>query len=483
MKRVSLTIFSIVFIVLFVISIFLVISHVRNGRLTSTTPAEGAGGAAEPASWAKAYGKSFAEKATSIQQTSDGGYVVAGLTESFGAGEKDAWILKLNAGGTVEWQKTYGGAGPDEIYSIRQTSDGGYIASGSMSPIGAGESAEGIWVIRLASDGAILWQKLYGNARPGRADSIQQTADGGYVVAGGVDLGGERSAALVLKLASDGSTAWQSTYSGQQPEEAYSIVQTTDGGYIVGGYAMPSYKPYATTGYDFWAMKLYPDGSLAWQKAYDAGMDQLSSIQQTSDGGFIVAGDTIGSVSYDSGICDVWILKLNPDGSVAWHGTYGGPDRNHQDHAACIRQTSDGGFIVAGQTESFGAGKNDVWILKLNPDGAIVWQKTYGGKGSDEAACIRQASDGGFIVAGCTKSFGDGINTDVWILKLNADGSMGFNPSSGAITVDTDIAPRNMDKTVDIHVIDITVGVSGAAPQDTAVTPQDTDARIEQQAP
>ena len=328
---------------------------------TSGTPPEN--------TWAKTYGGSNYDNAYSIQQTSDGGYIVAGETYSFGAGNEDIWVLKLNADGTVAWQKTYGGSGENLPWSIQQTSDGGYIVAGFTSfGVGGGD----IWV---------------------------------------------------LKLNADGSVAWQKTYGGLSYDVAYSIQQTSDGGYIVAGYT----NSFGTGG-DIWVLKLNADGSIAWQKTYGgSGSDEPYSIQQTSDGGYIVAGLT---GSFGAG-GDIWVLKLNADGSIAWQKTYGG---SGSDEPYSIQQTSDGGYIVAGLTGSFGAG-GDIWVLKLNADGSIAWQKTYGGLGYDYGTSIQQTSDGGYIVAGLTGSFGAG-GGDLWVLKLDSNGNI-YGCPGGLIGVTT----------------------------------------------
>jgi uncharacterized delta-60 repeat protein len=326
--------------------------------------------------WAKTYGALDPDIAYSIQQTSDGGFIVAGTTSSLGAGSGDFWILKLNSNGTVAWQKTYGGTDSDDPYSIQQTSDGGFIVAGTTGSFGAGSGD--FWILKLNGDGTVAWQKTYGGTGYDDPYSIQQTSDGGYIVAGETTSFGTMNFDLwVLKLNAGGSVAWQKTYGGTSDGYPNSIQQTSDGGYIVAGRT----ASFGAGGLDIWVLKLNADGSIAWQKTYGGSdNDAAYSIQQTSDGGYIVAG---GFDSFGTGILDIWVLKLNADGSIAWQKTYGG---SGFEFSPSIQQTSDGGYIVTGRTASFGAGGTDIWVLKLNADGSIAWQKTYGGTGLDYPA-------------------------------------------------------------------------------------------------
>jgi|GEM_PF-318826 len=360
--------------------------------------------------WQKTFGGSLDDFAYSIQQTTDGGYIVAGYTYSFGAGYYDAYILKLNSDGSLAWQKTYGGSSNDMAHSIQQTTDGGYIVAGYTYSFGAGN--DDVYVLKLNSDGSLAWQKTFGGSYGDYAYSIQQTTDGGYIVAGSTySFEAGYYDAYILKLNSDGSLAWQKTFGGSYGDYAYSIQQTTDGGYIVAGSTYPFEAGY----YDAYILKLNSDGSLAWQKTFGGSYgDYAYSIQQTTDGGYIVAGYT-GSFGFGD-----YVLKLNRDGSLAWQKTYGGI---WNDEAYSIQQTTDGGYIVAGYTASFGAGNNDVYVLKLDSDGSLAWQKTFGGSNNDEAYSVQKTADGGYIVAGYTGSFGSG-DYDVYILKLDSNGEL-----------------------------------------------------------
>jgi uncharacterized delta-60 repeat protein len=417
------------------------------------------------AQWAITYGGSGNDEANFIQQTSDGGYIVVGETSSFGAGGGDIWVLKLSSMGEIAWQKTYEGTSEDHARSIQQTNDGGYIVVGRTYSFGAG--MDDIWILKLTSSGETEWQKTYGGAGSDSASSIQQTNDGGYVVAGStLSFGAEGEDILILKLSSDGDIEWQKTYGGSKGDSASSIQQRDDGGYIVAGMIQ-----FSSNDPVFWILELSSVGDIEWQKAYGRSEDeQANSFLQTSDGGYIVAGRT---KPFGFFVSDVWILKLSSDGDIEWQKTYGA---SGNDEAYSIQQTNDGGYIVAGLTDAFvslGDEVSDVWILKLFSDGDIEWQKTYGGSGNDEAHSIQQTSDGGYIVAGYNMSWGAG-SRDFWVLKLSSDGDINprcsFIRNSNAEVSDDDISSEVTTYTTPKY-IDI-------IPQDTTITPQDTDATV-----
>jgi uncharacterized delta-60 repeat protein len=365
----------------------------------------------------KFFGGSNDDEAYSIQQTSDGGYIVAGYTNSFGAGYSDFYIIKLDASGNKVWKKTYGGSSDDWARSIQQTSDGGYIVAGETSSFGAGYSD--FYIIKLDANGNKVWQKTYGGSSYDVAYSIQQTSDGGYIVAGETySFGVGGSDFYIIKLDAYGNKIWEKTYGGSSDDYAYSIQQTSDGGYIVAG----DTSSFGAGYYDFYIIKLDAYGNKIWEKTYGGSSDDwASSIQQTRDGGYIVAG---GTSSFGAGYYDFYIIKLDASGNKVWEKTYGG---SSEDYARSIQQTSDGGYIVAGDTESFGAGYYDFYIIKLDAYGNKIWEKTYGGSDRDYAYSIQQTSDGGYIVAGGTYSFGAG-KYDFYIIKLDANGNTGPYP-------------------------------------------------------
>ncbi len=407
------------------------------------------------AEWAAIYGGSKDDYVRSIHQTSDGGYIVAGYTRSFGAGSWDIWVLKLDSDGNVQWQKTYGTNRDDRAESIQQTADGGYTVAGRTNSVG-GTGNYDFWVLKLDANGNVVWQKTYGNSDGEVAESIYQTSDTGYIVAGNTrSFGAGNNDFWVLKLNANGTVAWQKTYGGSGQDYARSIEQTSDGGYIVAGYT----NSFGAGNNDFWVLKLDSSGAVQWQKTYGGSkQDYLRSIHQTSDGGYIAVGSTN---SFGTGAWDIWVLKLDSNGTVQWQRTYGG---SRHDYARYIQQTTDGGYIVAGDTLSFGAGFRDFCVLKLNSSGNIQWQKTYGGSRQDYARSIQQTSDGGYAVAGYTRSFG-AENVDFWVLKLSSNGTLGscnFVRDANASVLNSNSSSTN----------------TSASVSNTTATPQNSQATV-----
>ena len=356
--------------------------------------------------WQKTYGGSYADGANSIQQTRDGGYIAAGYTKSYGAGGSDVYILKLNASGNLLWQKTFGGSGSELAYSIQQTTDGGYIVAGYTDSFGAGSSD--IYVLKLDESGNATWTKTFGGSTYDYVGSIQQTTDGGYIVAGWTASSGAGDFdAYILKLDESGNTTWTKTFGGSTYDYAYSIQQTTDGGYIVAGTTLS----FGAGNADGYVLKLDENGNLLWDKTFGGSdYDYVYSIQQTTDGGYIVAGSTS---SFGVGYVNVYVLKLDENGNLLWDKTFGRSGSNGEahsikqvadggyivagtlnyhayvlkldengnllwektfggsnyDHAYSIQQTTDGGYIVAGSTSSFGSGDFDAYVLKLDENG------------------------------------------------------------------------------------------------------------------
>uniref|UniRef100_A0A832MMH2 PEGA domain-containing protein n=1 Tax=Pseudothermotoga hypogea TaxID=57487 RepID=A0A832MMH2_9THEM len=365
--------------------------------------------------WQKVFGGSNDDRAYSIQQTSDGGYIVAGYTWS-SSNREEVYILKLDANGNKVWEKTFGGSYDDRAYCIQQTSDGGYIVAGYTKSFGAG--GEDVYILKLGANGNKVWEKTFGGSSDDLAYFIQQTSDGGYVVAGYTWSSSKWEDVYILKLDANGNKVWEKTFGGSDNDGAYSVQQTNDGGYVAAGYT----KSFGSGWYDAYVLKLDENGNNVWEKTFGGNSwDEACSIQQTSDGGYIVAGYTS---SFGSGSYDVYILKLDTSGNEVWSKTFG---ESSDDLAWSIQQTSDGGYIVAGYTKSFGAGGEDVYILKLDAVGNKVWEKILGGSYDERAYCIQQTSDGGYIVAGYTSPFGAG-NYDVYIIKMDANGNTGAYP-------------------------------------------------------
>ncbi len=327
---------------------------------------------------------------------------------------------------TTTWAKSYSSSGYERAYAVQQTSDNGYIVAGYTTTPGL--STGDVWILKLHPNGNIVWQKTYGGSASDSIHAVQPTSDG-YIAAGSTSsFGAGGSDAWVIKLDANGNTAWQKTYGGSGDDEFSAIQQTADGGYITAG----STRSFGAGGSDAWVMKLDANGNVVWQKTYGvaAGWDWAASIRQTSDSGYIVAGSIYAHSSGTVGYYDLWVLKLDTDGNVIWQKTYGGTG---DDGAQSVQQTADGGYIVAGATAlagGIGATGDKFWVLKLDADGNAAWQKTYGGTGGDEVNSIQQTADGGYIAAGSTYSFGAGYY-NVWVLRLSGDGNIVWQKAYG----------------------------------------------------
>jgi TolB-like protein len=365
-------------------------------------------------SFAKTYGGTDDDSwAFSVQQTSDGGYIVAGGTSSFGAGWYDIFLIKTAANGNLQWAKTYGGTSLDWASSVQQTSDGGYIVAGAIASFGAGNWDA--FLVKTDANGNIIWAKTYGGTDWDFAQSVQQTSDGGYIVAGYTDsFGAGYWDIFLIKTDASGNIQWAKTYGGTDIDWPFSVQHTSDGGYIVVGETYSFGAGY----WDIFLIKTDANGNIQWAKTYGGtDGDYVSSVQQTSDGGYIVAGYTY---SFGAG-GDIFLIKTDANGNIIWAKTYGGTD---DDQAFHVQQTSDGGYIVAGRTSSFGADSFDIFLIKTDANGNIIWAKTYGGTSDDYASSVQQTSDGGYIVAGGTSSFGAG-GGDAFLIKTDANGNIG----------------------------------------------------------
>lgn len=361
----------------------------------------------------------------------------------------------------IIWQKTIGGSGTDFSTAFEATSDGGYIMGGySISNI-SGEKTENsnggtdIWIVKTDGSGNIMWQNTIGGSGEDFLISLKQTSDGGYILGAGSDsnISGDKTENSrggldywIIKLNSSGAIVWQKTYGGAQPEFDTYVVETTDGGYFVGGYSdsgISGDKTEPSNGQrDYWALKLNSSGAIIWQNAIGGSLiDRPQAAFQTADNGFIIGGFSTSGISGDKteanqGGSDYWIVKLNPDGTIAWQNTIGG---NDNDAFRNMIQTADGGYLTGGYSKSNISGEKtensqgdyDYWVLKLDGSGNLVWQNTIGGSGIDYLRDMKQLADNTYMISGYSNSNISGDKTensnggyDYWLVKLNTSGSI-----------------------------------------------------------
>jgi len=395
------------------------------------------------------YGGSDLDRAESLVQTSDGGYAIGGWTSSMDGdisvsyGSYDYWLVNLDENANLNWQKSFGGSRIEVAESVIQTYDNGYVLAGhtESSDIDVSENhgRADFWVVKLSSTGDLLWETSLGGTDYDLGFSVIQTSDGGFAVAGYTSSSdgditshhGEEDF-WVVKLNANGELVWQRTFGGSSSDKAYSIFQTADNGFVVTGESLSNDGEVSGNHgyYDIWVVKLNSNGDLQWQGSYGGSdWDTGESVIQTSDGGYAITGCTYsidGDVSGYHGLGDMWVIKLNSSGSLLWQRSLGG---SYRDWGFSIIQTLDSGYAIAGFSESndgdaFGNhGGNDCWVVKLNSAGNLQWQKLFGGSSHDRARDIVQTSDGGYAFTGyCKSSDGDLSENkgsdDYWVVIL-----------------------------------------------------------------
>jgi len=357
----------------------------------------------------RTYGGVYEDYGSSVQQTTDGGYVVAGTTTSFGAGQEDIYVLRLDAYGDTVWTRTYGGPGFDEGHSAQQTKDSGFVIAGDMDDSGGGLN---VFLIKTDAHGNEVWTGTYGYVDMDFGWSVQQTTDSGYVVAGYTFLNGTNNTDVYLvKTDAHGDTLWTRTFGGLGSEAGYSVRQTTDGGYIVAGLT----SSFGAGGEDVYLVRTNANGDTTWTRTFGGSQWDIGySVQQTTDAGFIIVGyaESFGTRG------DVYLIKTDASGDTLWTKTFGG-DSN--DCGESVRQTADGGYIVAGTTSSFGSG--GVYLVKTDANGDTEWTRTYGGTNSEWSMSVGCTSDGGYVIIGATQSFGAGLY-DVYLIKTDSLGNV-----------------------------------------------------------
>ncbi len=352
------------------------------------------------------------EWGNSLIQTSDGGYAIAGTTTSFGAGLSDAYLVKLDANGNLQWTKSIGGKDFEDGYALIQTSDGGYAIAGQTNSFGAG--GYDVYLVKLDAHGNLQWTKTIGGEKDDVGlMSLIQTSDGGYAIAGATNsFGAGNGDVYVVKLDANGNLQWTKTIGGPGDEIGFSLIQTSDGGYAIAG---ATYS-FGAGDEDVYVVKLDANGNLQWTKTIGGPKREWgNSLIQTSDGGYAIAGST---TSFGAGGWDVYVVKLDSSGNLQGTKTIGGKG---WDAGISLIQTSDGGYAITGYTKSFGAGGEDVYVIKLDANGKLQWTKTIGGENDDRGFSIIQTSDGGYAIAGSTTSFG-ARERDVYVIKLDRNG-------------------------------------------------------------
>ncbi len=414
--------------------------------------------------WDKTYIADGNSELLSLQQTRDGGYILGGKSDSGKGGDKsqdsrggdDYWIIKVNARGTKEWDNTYGGNNYDELESILQTSDGGYILGGSSASGMSGDKSEkatGAWLVKIKADGSKVWDKSISG---GGLTALQQTRDGGYV------LGSSGDDYRIIKLNALGNKEWEKTFGGNGMDNLSAVLQTKDGGYLLGGSSDSNpggdKSEHSRGSSDFWLVKIKANGEKEWDKIFGGhNSDNLAELQNTSDGGYILGGTSTSNIyadksednkgSCDESYCsgDYWIIKLKEEQplTASWNMRYGSSGK---DNLTTIIKTSDGGYLSGGYTDAGNSGdksqssqgKNDYWIVKSDKNGQKLWDKRFGGSQDEYLNRVIQTQDGGYLLGGSSLS-GDGADKtqasqgvkDYWLVKVDQHGNKQWDRTFG----------------------------------------------------
>ncbi|MFI5172856.1 MAG: T9SS type A sorting domain-containing protein [Chitinophagales bacterium] len=374
----------------------------------------------------------------------------------------------------IEWQNTIGGFFDDDLYEIEQTTDGGFILGGDAyegsNTYDITDISNGLfdyWIVKTDANGDITWQNLIGGGQNDNIQALHQTADGGYI-AGGYsrsNISGDKTENhlgiadyWIVKLNATGAVIWDKTFGGLGGDYLCDIIQTSDGGYFVGGYSdsgISGDKSEGTMGAtDYWVLKLDASGNIVWQNTIGGNLtDNLFCLAQTTDGGYILGGDSYTGINGDKtesliGVYDIWMVKLNSTGSIIWQNTIGG---NLSDEVNSLQLTPDGGYILIGSSTSNISGDKtensiggfDYWVIKLNSSGNIIWQNTIGGSLEDLAYSIDQTMDEGYVIGGESNSSISGDKTefkaglyDYWVVKINSSGIIEWDNTIGGWLTD-----------------------------------------------
>ena len=356
------------------------------------------------------YDVTNADYGFTVAQTLDGGYIITGYTISILL--YDMILIRTDSLGKIVWSSTYGGEHPDCGYSVLQTSDG-FTIIGSTRSYGAGETD--VYLVKTDFLGDTIWTKTFGGTDNDRGLSIIQTSDGGYLIAGETwSYGAGSCDVYLIRANSSGDTLWTKTYGGYLNDGACCVIESADSCYLIAGYALS----FTAGDADMYLIKTDSNGDTIWTKTYGGSKDdQIGTVYETSDKGFIIEGYT---KSFGAGGTDIYLVKVDSIGDTIWTKTYGGA---LAEWGGTVIQSSSGGYSISASTESFGAGGWDIYLIKTNSIGDTIWTRTYGGNQFDRGGAMVQTLDGGIVITGVTGSFG-ADTADVYLIKTDSLGNV-----------------------------------------------------------
>jgi predicted secreted protein len=355
--------------------------------------------------WARTYGGANIDVAYSVCQTSDGGYAITGYTYSFGAGQQDAYLVKTNSTGDTMWTATFGGTGMDGTHFVREVSDG-YVLAGYTESFGG--TGKNVYLIKTDTAGTAQHACTYSTSLMDVAYAFCETPDSGYIFVGYKNgpSGWVKGDLWVLRTDGELDTLWTKAYGGVGEDYGISIQPTLDSCYIISG----TTSSFGAGGKDVWLVKINASGDTVWTRTYGFALEDVGyGVNTTADSGFIITGYINGTGAWTAG--DLWLLKTDPAGILLWDRIYGG---SGEDFGFDVYPTFDDGYAIAGRRDT------DIWFLRTDFLGDTLGTRTYGGAGMESALALYPTSDNGYVIGGYTSSFGSGSN-DFWLLKTSAD--------------------------------------------------------------
>jgi hypothetical protein len=359
--------------------------------------------------WTRRFGDIRDDSGASVQQTMDGGFIIAGHTSENLLGriqlDYDVWLVKTDDLGNMLWNRTFGGTGEDRAYSVIETSDSGYVITGVTQSFGAG--GRDAYLIKTDKTGTLQWESTFGGSGNDYAYDVALTYDGGYILVGTSPCINGGNDIYLVKVTDIGNMDWATTFCAYYDANARSVIQAYDGGFVLAG------DKYIGAGMRVgWLIKTNSSGDLEWSReltkhhVYDYGM----SVAHTADSGYIVCGH---GFNYPDAGFDTWLTKCSESGNAEWFYHYGGEE---YEYANSVRSTFDGGYILTGRTQSYGAGGDDLYIVKTDCSGIMEWESVYGWTNTDVGRSVQLTSGGGFIIAGVTRSISSSY--DIWLLNI-----------------------------------------------------------------
>lgn len=360
--------------------------------------------------WERTYGGGITDVCYAMAQTQDGGFIMAGMSNSWSGSWPDAYLVKTDVSGNLVWQQTYGGSMGDYLYSIKETAASGYVCAGIFNAPFACD----VYLLRVNSQGNSVWMQTFGGSGDDRGYDVMQTLDGGYTLIGyTTSFGAGGDDAYLIHTDTSGNMVWQVAIGANLSDRAYAIIQTQAHDYIFCGASNSQSGGLAR---DAWLVKTDSMGTKIWEHFYGgSGDESANALAQTSDGGYILCGATSSS---GAGSYDIYVIKTDAGGNLVWEKTYGG---TNEDMGFAISQSQDGGYFIVGHTASFGSGGFDVYIIKTDGQGNVQWSSTYGGSDWDYGRSGFQTPDLGYIIAGYTMSYGAG-DYDFYLIKRDPGG-------------------------------------------------------------